>query len=268
MFYLLCNNLTHPFGGGHKLMTKKIVKMANIGLIGYGKMGKAIENQMISQGHTLGLKVDVENRASITLDDLRTCDVLIEFTEPGSVLNNIHWCLEAGVPLVVGTTGWYQHLDEVREATLRHHGSLLWASNFSIGVNLFFMLNEYLASLMSHQPAYSASVHEVHHIHKKDAPSGTAISIAEGIVHQHPHYPHWVYDQDQPGHLKITSDRVGEVPGIHEVQYQSNVDAIQIRHEAFSRDGFALGAVKAAEWLTGKKGFFSIRDMMHESLSR
>jgi 4-hydroxy-tetrahydrodipicolinate reductase len=242
--------------------------MANIGLIGYGKMGKAIENQLIKEGHHLALVVDVENRSSTALDSLRTCDVLIEFTEPGSVLRNISWALEAGVPLVVGTTGWYQHLEQVQEATLRQQGTLLWASNFSIGVNLFFMLNEYLATLMSHQPAYTASIHEVHHVHKKDAPSGTAISLAEGLVQHHPRYPHWIYDQDQPGHLKITSERVGEVPGIHEVSYLSAVDTIQIRHEAFSRDGFALGAVKAATWLIGKKGFYSIRDMMQDAVSR
>ena len=243
----------------------------NIALLGYGKMGKAIEAAAVQRGHTIGLKVGSGNAGSSP----RGSDVAIEFSRPEHALDNMRLCLKAGVPVVVGTTGWYDHLAEVKTMVQEHKGSLLWASNFSIGVNLFFRLNKQLTRLMDPQPAYHVHIDEVHHIHKLDAPSGTAITLARDIDLNSQRYSGWalhssgqvrppVSSGEGPGvrPIMIASERTGEVPGKHSISWTSEDDRIVITHEAFSRKGFAIGAVVAAEWLLGRKGFFTMDDVL------
>lgn len=233
-----------------------------IALIGYGKMGKMIEEQALLRNHEIVLKVDVENRNTITSDDLKKCDVAIEFTAPGSVLNNINWCIENQVPVVVGTTGWYNQLKNVKQECETKNGTVLYASNFSVGVNIFFALNEFLAKIMNNYPGYDSLVEEIHHVHKLDSPSGTGITIAEGIINNISSKTKWTEEKtNDKSLLPIISYREGEVPGTHIVKYQSDIDDIEIKHIAHNRKGFALGAVLAAEWLKGKKGFHNINEM-------
>lgn len=233
----------------------------NIGLIGYGKMGKAIEAIALEKKHTIGLKAD--SKTSFTPGEIKKHDVIIEFTNPHACLGNIELCLKAGVPVVVGSTGWYEHFDEVKAWVEKYNGTLLHATNFSIGVNLFFSFNAYVTKVMQQYPGYNVNVHEVHHTQKLDAPSGTAITTAETIVKNHTGKNKWVHGtQAQNTELEITHERIDNVPGTHVVTWTSEIDDISLSHVAHNRKGFAGGAVVAAEWLAGKKGIFTMRDVL------
>lgn len=234
-----------------------------IALIGYGKMGKTIEQIALSRGHEIILKIDVDNQDELTIENLRMADVAVEFTIPGSALNNYRACFKAGIPVVSGTTGWLSRKEDVLNEMKNYNGTFFYASNFSLGVNLFFALNRKLASLMAGRPEYQASMEEVHHTQKLDAPSGTAITLAEDLIAILPGIQSWTLDDPQnPGQLKIHVVREGQVPGIHRIRYESEVDHILIEHSAKSREGFALGAVLAAEFCLGKKGFLSMNDLL------
>ena len=235
----------------------------NIALIGYGKMGKEIEQIAISRGHSIVLKVDITNANSYSIDELKKADVAIEFSTPESVINNIDKCFEANVPVIVGTTGWLKHLDEVKQKCSDKKQTLFYTSNYSIGVNLFFKVNEYLAKLMNAYPDYNVSMEEIHHVHKLDSPSGTAISLANQVIENNSTKQKWVNQTtDNKNELGIISKRIDEVPGTHTVTYSSAVDEISMTHIAHSRKGFALGAVIAAEWVKGKKGIFGMNDLL------
>jgi len=243
-----------------------------IALYGFGKMGKAIEHVAIARGHTIVLRVTAANAGSPPTD----ADAAIEFSRPEEAMANMQLCLENGVPVVVGTTGWYDRMDALRKEVSTQKGSLLWASNFSIGVNLFFRVNRMLAGLMDQQPNYTAHIDEIHHVHKLDAPSGTAITLARDIDLKTGRYSGFelvekVADQTQGNNLPsgpsalpvpIISERKGEVTGKHAVSWTSANDRIVISHEAFDRTGFALGAVIAAEWLQGRQGFFNMDNVL------
>lgn len=235
-----------------------------IALIGYGKMGKEIEQIAIALKHEVVLKIDENNLKDLSPENLKKADVAIEFTTPKSAVNNILKCFDANVPVVVGTTGWLDKLEEVKKLCLEKNQAFFYASNFSIGVNLFFKLNEYLAAMMKAHTEYLPAMEEIHHIHKKDAPSGTGITLAEGVIKNHGGLDKWVLgEKGKPGELPINSKREGEVPGTHIVSYTSKVDEIKISHEAYNRKGFAEGAVHAAIWLIGKKGVFGMKDMLN-----
>jgi len=236
-----------------------------IALLGYGRMGKMIEHVAVERGHEIVLVVDESNRSGVTAEQLRQAEVAIEFTAPAVAAENYKWCFENGVPVVSGTTGWLEQWDEVVEACRQNKGGFFYASNFSIGVNIFFQLNKYLAKLMNGFTDYKVFIEETHHIHKLDAPSGTAITIAEGILDNHEGYKSWQLNRGeemQEGVVPVTAKRIGEVPGIHAVRYKSGVDEIEIRHSAFSREGFAQGAVLAAEFLKGKSGVYQMEDLL------
>lgn len=238
----------------------------NIALIGYGKMGKEIEAIALSRGHTIILKVSSENATTYSVEELKKADVAIEFSTPEAVVRNINKCFEASVPIIVGTTGWHKNLDEVIQKCNEKNQTLFHASNYSIGVNLFFKLNEYLAKLMNKYPDYNASMEEIHHVHKKDSPSGTAITLANKIVENLEKKLKWVNESaSEENELEIVSKRIDEIPGTHTVTYGSEVDEISITHIAHSRKGFALGALIAAEWTKGKKGIFGMDDLMDNS---
>lgn len=235
----------------------------NIALIGYGKMGKAIEEIALQRGHSIVLRVGIENLEDFTLSNLQQADVAIEFTSPESARENVLKCLEAGVAVVCGSTGWLAEWDSVKNYCTGHNGTLLYASNFSVGVNLFFALNSFLAKMMSTQEGYDVLLEEIHHTQKKDAPSGTAITLAEQIM-QHLHRKkQWVnHVSDNPEDLEIISERIDPAPGTHKIKYASAVDDIEIIHTAHSRKGFAAGAVQAAEFVLGKKGIYSMKDVL------
>lgn len=245
-----------------------------IALLGYGKMGKIIEKIATSRNHEIVLKIDNDNLHELTAENLQQADAAIEFTTPGSVLNNIDTCIKAGVPIVVGTTGWYDHIAAVKENCLQGNGSVMYASNFSVGVNVFFKINQLLAKVMNNYPYYDVQVEEIHHVHKLDSPSGTAITIAEGILDNVDSKKEWANvlisedpavanDNLKPEQLLIESHRIDSVPGTHTVIYDSEVDTIEFKHTAHNRNGFALGAVLAAEWLQHKKGFYTAHDMFN-----
>ena len=230
-------------------------------------MGKIIEEVAMERGHEISVRINsAEDEQWERLSPSNT-DAAIEFSTPSAVLDNIQKCFRMDIPLVVGTTGWYDRLDEMRKDVEEKNLSFLWASNFSIGVNLFFELNRQLARLMSGQEQYRAEMEEIHHVHKLDAPSGTAISLANDLISQHFHYKKWVKgESSEAGNLGIISKRIDEVPGTHQIRYSSDIDEIVIRHEAHSRKGFALGAVLAAEWLQGRRGFFDMGDVLNVNL--
>lgn len=232
-----------------------------IALIGYGKMGKAIEEIALQRGHEIVAKIDQNNYSKLA-DSLKLAAVAIEFTRPDAAVANIRACLSANTPVVVGTTGWNAQLETLTQETKLQKGSLLHASNFSVGVNLFFALNAKLAKLMSAHPNYKASISETHHIHKLDEPSGTAISLADQVIEKHAVYDSWKLHADEDGVLPIRAFREGEVPGTHEVTYASEIDTISVKHEAHNRKGFATGAVLAAEWIPGKEGVFTMKDVL------
>jgi 4-hydroxy-tetrahydrodipicolinate reductase len=235
-----------------------------IALIGYGKMGKAIEEIAVKKGHQIVLKISSQNTADCTSENLLQADVAIEFTNPHSAVNNIKKCLDAGVPVVCGSTGWLQHWDEVTKYCDEQNGALLYASNFSIGVNLFFELNTYLAKLMATYPDYDVMIEEIHHTQKKDAPSGTAITLAEQILQQLQRKKKWVNEESSnTDELSIISKRIDPAPGTHTIKYRSAIDDIKITHTAHNRSGFASGAVLAAEFLQDKKGIYTMKDVLH-----
>ncbi len=232
-----------------------------IGLLGYGKMGKEIEAICLQRGHEVPLKIDEHNRDSITGKDLQLCEVMIDFTTPLSVISNIELVMNAGIPLVVGTTGWHDQLEKVSTLCKEKNGSLIYGSNFSVGVNIFFALNKYMAGIMNQYPDYEPSIHEIHHTQKLDAPSGTAITLGKDILEKLDRKTQWVDEKSTPADLLITADRIEHVPGTHIVTYSSDIDLIELKHIAHNRQGFALGAVIAAEWIVGKKGFFEVKQM-------
>jgi 4-hydroxy-tetrahydrodipicolinate reductase len=235
-----------------------------IALVGYGKMGKAIEKLALDRGHEIVLKIDENNLDAFTADALKKANVAIEFTGPHSAFENAKKIVSSGVPLVSGSTGWLDKLKEVKQLCLDNKVSFIYASNYSVGVNIFFDINKRLASLMASHPQYNVQVKETHHTEKKDAPSGTAITIAEDILQQLPSKNNWVNRESQKmDELSIISERVDPAPGTHAVTYSSPVDDITIIHTAHNREGFALGAVLAAEYIHDKKGIFSMRDVLN-----
>ncbi|MFN5641090.1 MAG: 4-hydroxy-tetrahydrodipicolinate reductase [Sphingobacteriales bacterium] len=235
----------------------------NIALIGYGKMGKIIEQIAIERGHSVNLKIDLHNVNEFTPENLRKSDVAIEFTGPHSAYENLMKCLEAGIPVVCGSTGWLEQYDAVADFCKKKDGALLYASNFSVGVNLFFELNRVLAEMMATQDNYDVSITEIHHTQKKDAPSGTAITLAEQILQQIKRKTNWVNEKPSSStELFIESIREDPAPGTHSVVYQSSIDDIEIKHTAHNRNGFATGAVMAAEFIFGKRGIFSMKDVL------
>ncbi len=234
-----------------------------IALIGYGKMGKAIEAVALQQGHSIVLTIDQDNAADLTAENLLRADVAIEFTGPDSAFRNIMTCLESGIPLVCGSTGWLAGMDAVKDYCRHRNATFLYASNFSIGVNLFFEINKRLASLMNGHPEYDIGLEETHHTQKKDAPSGTAVTLAEQVLEKIDRKTEWINvattDKNQ---LPIVSHRTDPAPGTHIVTYSSPVDSISISHTAHSRLGFAWGAVVAAAFIKDKKGIFSMQDVL------
>jgi 4-hydroxy-tetrahydrodipicolinate reductase len=236
----------------------------NIALIGYGKMGRTIERIALDRGHYLVSVIDVENKDEFHSEPFRSADVAIEFTTPETAVDNYLKCFDAGIPVVSGTTGWLSRFEEIRNLCLDRGHTFFYASNFSIGVNIFFALNTYLAKIMNQFPDYEVNLTEIHHIHKADAPSGTAITLAKGILENIERKTQWKLAEAAatPSDLSIQALREGEVPGTHEIVYQSGADTIRIRHEAQSREGFALGAVIAAEFTAGKQGFLGMEDML------
>jgi len=242
-----------------------------IALLGYGKMGQIIEHFALERGHEIILKINGENRHELTTGYLSKADIAIDFSAPGAALNNIHACFDANLPVVVGTTGWYGELQNVKDECLSSNNTLLYGSNFSIGVNLFFHINEVLAKVMNNFPAYEVQVEEIHHTQKLDAPSGTAMTIAESIISKLDRKNSWINEMAgipmeetlKDDQLLIASQRIENIPGTHTVIYSSEVDEIELKHTAHSRAGFALGAVVAAEWLQHKQGFFNIADIFN-----
>ncbi len=234
-----------------------------IALIGYGKMGKAIEAIALEKGHEIVLKISSANVSELTNENLAKADVIIEFTKPESAAENIIKCFEVGVPVVCGSTGWLHQWEEVKKICIEKEGSLLYASNFSIGVNLFFELNKYLSNLMNDYDEYDVTMEEIHHTQKKDAPSGTAITLAEQIMQNINRKKKWVnHHTKNPTEIQITSQRIDPAPGTHKIKYASAIDDIEIIHTAHSRTGFAGGAVKAAEFLKDRKGIFTMKDVL------
>jgi 4-hydroxy-tetrahydrodipicolinate reductase len=249
-----------------------------IALLGYGKMGRIIEKIANDRGHEIVLKIDQDNTHEFTSENLQKADVAIEFSTPHTVLNNIEQCFTAGVPVVVGATGWYSKLPQIKQQCEERDGTMIYASNFSVGVNLFFYVNKVLAKLMNNYPYYDVQVEEIHHTQKMDSPSGTAITIAEGILENLNTKKEWVNvlsadgtdssnDPVKTEQLLIESFRIDSVPGTHTVIYDSEVDMIEFKHTAHNRNGFALGAVMAAERIKDKKGFYSVNDMFNFSIN-
>ena len=229
-----------------------------IALLGYGKMGKVIERIALERGHEIVLKKDENN----TYEGLSNADVAIDFSVPSAAVENISSSFHANVPVVSGTTGWLDRYDEVITLCKEKKGGFISSSNFSLGVNLFFEINDYLAKIMAPYTSYSVAMEEIHHTQKLDAPSGTAISLAKGVIENSP-YTNWTLDQANANEIHIDAKRIADVPGTHTVIYNSEVDSIEIKHTAHNREGFALGAVIAAEWLAGKQGVFTMKDVLN-----
>ncbi|MEY3565381.1 MAG: hypothetical protein RJA23_1551 [Bacteroidota bacterium] len=237
----------------------------NIALLGYGKMGKLIGELAEERGHHIAAKVDLENQELRNSLDAKNIDVAIEFSQPEAALENIRWAITNGIPVLSGTTGWLARLSEIEALTHQHQGTFFYASNFSIGVNVFFKVNELLAKLMNETSGYQVSVEEIHHTAKKDAPSGTAITLAEGILKHYAQLKAWHLvgeGPNSPSSLPITSKRIDPAPGTHHIRYTSGIDDLEITHTAHSRQGFALGAIQVAEWILGKKGVLSMDDYL------
>ncbi len=235
----------------------------NIALIGYGKMGKEIEAIALERGHQISLIIDISNRHELTAENLQKCDVAIEFTSPETAVDNVKACFAAGVPVACGSTGWLDKMEEVKRDCTEKNGGFFYASNYSVGVNIFFKINKMLASMMNAADGYTPSMEEVHHTEKKDAPSGTAITLAEIMMAELKTLKKWINKAAEAvGELPIVSLREPNVPGTHTVRYESEVDYITLSHVAKSRKGFALGAVLAAEFMKGKKGCYGMDDML------
>ena len=234
-----------------------------IALIGYGKMGKAIEEIASAKGHEIVLKIDVQNNHDFTQENITQADVAIEFTGPHSAYENVKKCIEFGVPVVSGSTGWLDKWNEIQNLCTEKNACLIYSSNYSIGVNLFFELNKYLAKLMQPYQDYNVSMTEIHHTEKKDAPSGTAITLAEQILADISRKNQWTNSPSlNPADLVITSERIDPAPGTHTVSYNSPIDSIEITHRAHTRKGFASGAVLAAEFANKKNGIFTMKDVL------
>lgn len=243
----------------------------NIALIGYGKMGRAIEQQAILRGHNIVARIDINSPQTFNSPEFLSADVAIEFTSPNAAFQNCKEALSRSIPVVCGSTGWLSHLPEIKRICAEQDASFFYSSNYSLGMNIFMMLNRYLADLMKHFPQYTPSLQETHHIHKLDHPSGSAVTLAQQLISSYGKLSGWeakINDAtpQSPSLLHITSYRQGEVPGIHTINWESDNDVISITHNAKSRTGFALGAVIAAEWLIGKKGYFEMDQLMHDIL--
>lgn len=237
----------------------------NILLLGYGKMGQLIGQIAESRGHQLIAKINIDNRSNLDLVDSEQIDVAIEFSQPEAAVENIKWALDRNIPILSGTTGWLASKPEIEKLTLASNGAFFYASNFSIGVNIFYKVNEFLAKLINESGGYKASIEEIHHTAKKDAPSGTAITLAEGIIKSIGTLRDWQLSEnliDTEQSLPITSKRIDPAPGTHIIRYESDIDTIEISHTAHSRQGFALGAILVAEWIQGKKGVLSMDDFL------
>ncbi|WP_411768085.1 4-hydroxy-tetrahydrodipicolinate reductase [Winogradskyella sp. A3E31] len=230
----------------------------NIALLGYGKMGKMIEQIAIDRGHSISFKTN----DPFSANDLASSDIAIDFSLPDAAVSNIKSAIDAGIPVISGTTGWLDSYDEAVNYCNSHDGAFIYASNFSLGVNIFFEVNNLLAKLIGTHEDYKADIEEIHHTQKLDAPSGTAITLAEGVI-ENTEYTKWTLDEPKAKELQIEAKRIENVPGTHEVNYNSEVDSISIKHTAHNRKGFALGAVVAAEWLIGKKGVFTMKDVLN-----
>jgi 4-hydroxy-tetrahydrodipicolinate reductase len=234
-----------------------------IALLGYGKMGKTIEKIALERGHTISFKIDVTNAEEKVKIFNENTDVIIEFSSPHSAFENLEFCMKSGFKTVCGTTGWLERKDHVEALCEANKAAFFYASNYSIGVNLFFQINEQVAKLLAPQKQYEIATYEIHHTEKLDAPSGTAISIAEGIMKENSSKNAWINNAiAAPSQIPIWSSREGKVPGTHSVKYISEVDEIEIKHTAYTRNGFALGAVIAAEWLSDKTGVYGMKDML------
>ena len=228
-----------------------------IALLGYGKMGKVIETIALERGHEIVLK----KSSTSSFDGIEKADVAIDFSIPIAAVGNITKCFDNGIPVICGTTGWLEDYEKIVTLCNNQNGAFIYGSNFSLGVNLFFELNNYLAKIMTQFKDYKVQMEEIHHTQKLDAPSGTAISLAKGII-TNSNYTHWTLDEPKNNEIKIDVKRIENVPGTHSISYVSNVDTIEIKHTAHNRDGFALGAVIAAEWIVGKKGIFTMQDVL------
>ena len=247
------------------IFAKKYANM-KIALVGYGKMGRIIEQIALQRGHTIVSTIDIDNPEDFLSEAFRSADVAIEFSTPSVAFDNYQKCFAAGIPVVSGTTGWTHRMGEIKKQCEEQSQAFFYASNYSIGVNIFFAVNKYLAKLMNNFPAYDVDMTEIHHIHKLDAPSGTAITLAEDIISETDRKNAWRLTDEgscSPDELNIMALRENETPGTHIIRYDSAVDNITIKHEAKSRDGFALGAVLAAEFTAGKKGFLQMKDLLN-----
>ncbi|WP_417871246.1 4-hydroxy-tetrahydrodipicolinate reductase [Winogradskyella sp.] len=230
----------------------------NIALLGYGRMGKSIEAIALDRNHNISLKATSSTKSF----DFSKTDVAIDFSIPSTAVSNIKSAIDAGVPVISGTTGWLEHYNDVIEYCKSNNGTFLYASNFSLGVNIFFEINKQLSRLMAKVEGYNTEIEEIHHTQKLDAPSGTAITLAEDII-ENTEYKSWTLDNPKSDEIRIEAKRIPEVPGTHEITYNSEIDSISIKHTAHSRQGFALGAVIAAEWIKDKKGIFSMKDVLN-----
>jgi 4-hydroxy-tetrahydrodipicolinate reductase len=234
-----------------------------IALIGYGKMGKAIEEIALKRGHEIVLKIDLDNADELNKENMSKADAAIEFSSPHSAFDNVMKCLRLGVPVICGSTGWLDKYEEVKKYCLDNNGAFLYSSNYSIGVNIFFEINKHLAQLMANHAEYNVTIAETHHTQKRDAPSGTAITLAEQVLEKISRKTKWVnHNTANPYELEIVSDRVDPAPGTHAIKYSSPIDDIEIIHTAHNRQGFATGAVLAAEFIHHKKGVFNMKDVL------
>lgn len=235
----------------------------NIAIIGYGRMGKTIEKIAIDRGHTIGLKIDLNNQDELNPQSLKDIDVAIEFTTPATALSNVSRCLQASCPIISGTTAWNDKHEEAIALCKAENGALLISSNFSVGMNVFFAINKRLAEMMKTHNSYHLGMSEIHHTAKLDAPSGTAITLAEGIIESNPSKESWINEKTElENTIGIESIREPDVPGTHIINYGSDIDAIEIKHTAYNRIGFATGAVIAAEWIADKTGIYSMTDVL------
>lgn len=234
----------------------------NIALVGYGKMGKTIEQIAAERGHNIVLRISSSNADELTKENLQKADVVIEMTQPDAAKENVLLCLNAGVPVTTGTTGWNADIPLAEKAAADNNTAFLYASNYSVGVNIFFEVNKMLAKLMNDQPSYDVSMREVHHTQKKDSPSGTAITLANQVLEQVQRKTKWSEEETSDNSLHITALREEGVPGTHSIKYSSSIDDIEITHTAHNRNGFALGAVLAAEFIVGKKGVYTMKDVL------